>query len=183
MQYIKATGTKAVLFLFTAGLLCAGYFSFGIWTTIIFTSGFLGGYILWLFAPNHVSFASIKAPYWITLCFFIIHRVEENVLKFQEALSTITGTPIPEVNSPALIILVLSSVGGWLLIPILMKRGYAIGYYLAWTFFASMGITELAHFILPFFTDKPYGYFPGMASVIVLAPLAWWGMFRLSMRS
>jgi len=47
---------------------------------------------------------------------------------------------------------------------------------MAWSLFASMGITELAHFFLPFMTTDPYGYFPGMASVIVLAPLAWWGM-------
>jgi hypothetical protein len=51
---------------------------------------------------------------------------------------------------------------------------------LAWTFFTSMGITELAHFLLPLLTTEPYGYFPGMASVVVLAPLAWWGMWRLA---
>lgn len=61
----------------------------------------------------------------------------------------------------------------------LFTFGY-FGYFLAWTFFASMGITELAHFVLPFLTDKPYGYFPGMYSVIVLAPVAWWGMYKLS---
>lgn len=47
-----------------------------------------------------------------------------------------------------------------LLVPILMKRGYQFGQYLAWTFFAAMGITELAHFIFPFFTGEPYQYFP-----------------------
>ncbi|WP_220466405.1 hypothetical protein [Dyadobacter psychrotolerans] len=45
---------------------------------------------------------------------------------------------------------------------------------------SSMGITELAHFVLPLLTKEPYGYFPGMTRVIVLAPLAWWGMYRLS---
>jgi hypothetical protein len=61
-----------------------------------------------------------------------------------------------------------------------MGRGYEFGRFLAWTFFASMGITELAHFGLPLLTQRPYGYFPGMGSVVVLAPLAWWGMWRLS---
>jgi len=46
-----------------------------------------------------------------------------------------------------------------------------------------MGITELAHFVFPSFTNKAYGYFPGMASVVLLAPVAWWGMYRLSRRS
>jgi hypothetical protein len=54
-----------------------------------------------------------------------------------------------------------------------------MGYYLAWTFFASLGITELAHFVLPLFSEQPYGYFPGMATVVLLAPSAWWGMVRL----
>jgi hypothetical protein len=39
-----------------------------------------------------------------------------------------------------------------------------------------MGITELAHFIFPVLVNEPYGYFPGMASVLVLAPRTWWGI-------
>lgn len=169
--------------LFTVAVLALGYISFGFWTTLVFTSGFLGGFILWLFAPMEAPFASIKAAYWLTLALFLLHRVEENVLKFQEALSQITGVPIPEVTSLSLILLVLASIGSWLLVPMLVRRGYAFGYYLAWTFFAAMGITELAHFIFPFFTERPYGYFPGMASVILLAPAAWWGMWRLSRKN
>lgn len=177
----KRIYTVVVAFLFTALLLTVGYLSFGLWTTFVFASGFLGGFILWLLIPAHASFATIKIPYWMTFALFIfLHRVEEYISKFQEQLSQITGNPVPDIKSPALILLVLASVGGWLLIPYLMKRSYSFGYFLAWTFFAAMGITELAHFIFPLFTDKPYGYFPGMASVIVLAPVAWWGMLKLS---
>jgi len=173
--------TITIALLFTTALLLVGYFSFGIWTTFIFASGFLGGFLIWLFMPNEAPFERIKVPYWLTLTFFILlHRVEEYLFKFQEELSAITGNPVPEIKSPALIALVLASVGGWLFIPYLIKHGYSFGYYLAWTFFAAMGITELAHFIFPLFTDRPYGYFPGMASVVVLAPTAWWGMWRLS---
>ncbi len=138
--------------LFTAAILAFSYFSFGIWTTLIFTSGFLGGLILWIATPNRsVSFSAIKAPYFLTFAVFIfLHKVEENIFKFQFELSKITGTPVPEVTSPALILLLVLSVGGWLLVPILTKRGYRFGYYLAWTFFSAMGITELAHFIFPF---------------------------------
>ena len=71
-------------------------------------------------------------------------------------------------------------MGAWLLIPPLVSRGYAFGYYLAWTFFAAMGITELAHFIFPIVAGGPYGYFPGMATVLLLAPAAWWGMRNLA---
>ena len=176
--------TTIAAFLFTLGLLAVGYFSFGIWTTFIFASGFLGGFIIWLFMPNVVPFSSIKFPYWLSFIFFILlHRVEEYVFKFQEELSKITGNPVPEIASPALITLILASVGGWLLVPYLIRRGYAIGYYFAWTFFASMGITELAHFVFPFLTGNKYGYFPGMVSVIILAPTAWWGMWKLSRKA
>jgi len=43
-----------------------------------------------------------------------------------------------------------------------------------------MGVTQLAHFVLPLLTNEPYGCFPGMASVLLLASLAWWGMWRLA---
>ncbi len=176
----KPWSTVFLALLFTLIILGVGYSAFGFWTTMIFTSGFLGGYILWLLMPTYASFASIKAPYILSLVFFLLHRVEERVAGFFQALADITQVPTPEIVSWPVILLVATSVGAWLLIPLLIKRGYPFGYYLAWTFFAAMGITELAHFILPFFVEGPYGYFPGMASVVLLAPTAWWGMWRLT---
>ncbi len=38
--------TVLAAFLFTLGVLSVGYFSFVIWTTFIFASGFLGGFII-----------------------------------------------------------------------------------------------------------------------------------------
>ena len=90
-----------------------------------------------------------------------------------------TGVPTPAILSWDVILLVLLSVGGWLSIPWLMNRQPDVGRYLAWTFFTSMGVTELAHFVFPVIVGGPYGYFPGMASVLLLAPAAWWGMTRL----
>ncbi len=166
--------------LFTGAILTLGYVSFGFWTTLIFTSGFLGGFILWLLIPTQASYASIRFPYFLSFGLFIVHRVEEKLAGFFAKLAEITKVSTPEIISWEIILLVAASVGAWLLIPYTVKRGYAFGYYLAWTFFAAMGITELAHFIFPFFTGEPYGYFPGMASVLLLAPAAWWGMWKLS---
>ena len=166
-------------FLFSMLVLLLGYISFGIWTTLIFTAGFLGGFILWLWFPTNASFHSIKIPFWITFAVFLVHRVEEKMTGFFKAMAEITGTPVPEITSMPVISLILVSVVAWLAAPYLMRRGYAWGYYLVWTFFASMGITELAHFIFPFFTGKKFGYFPGMISVLLLAPCAWWGMLKL----
>ena len=174
---------KTVLsaFVFTMAILALGYISFGPWTMLVFTSGFLGGFILWLIMPTNVSFATIKIPYTAAFILFALHRVEEKVMDFFATLSSITGVPTPEIVSPQIILLIAVSVGAWLLIPYLMNRGYQLGTYFAWTFFAALGITELAHFLVfPLFTGEPYGYFPGMASVILLAPVAWWGMWRLS---
>ncbi len=171
---------RITAFLFTAGILLLGYVSFGIWTAFIFTSGFLSGFVLWLLVPPRVPFASIKVPYWLAFALFLVHRVEEKVCGFFARLAEITHVPVPEITSIPIILLVLLSVGAWLTVPFLVRRGYAFGYYLAWTFFAAMGITELAHFVFPFFPPGPYGYFPGMASVIALAPVSWWGMYRLS---
>ena len=179
----KSISIIILAFLFTAMVLTLGFISFGFWTTLIFTSGFLGGFILWLFIPATPTFASIKIPYWLKFALFMVHRVEEKMCGFFARLAEITGVATPEITSVPIILLVLTSVVAWLLVPFLVLRQYAFGYYLAWTFFAAMGITELAHFVFPFFTKEPYGYFPGMASVFFLAPLAWWGMYRLSQKS
>ena len=172
-----------ICFGITITILVIGYLAFGFITSMIFASGFLTGYLIWLFVEGRPGFNIIRWPYWITLLLFILHRVEEKVMGFFDQLSEITGVETPAITSVPVVLLVLLSVGAWLAIPFLVKRGNEIGYYLAWTFFAAMGITELAHFIFPVLTNDPYGYFPGMASVILLAPCAWWGMYRLSRKT
>lgn len=163
----------------TLTILALGYVSFGGWTTLVFAFGFLGGFILWFLAPAKPPFSAIQLPYVLAMVLFVLHRVEERVSGFFPTLAEVTGVSVPSITSLPIVLLVIASVGGWLLSPILVSRGYAFGYYLVWTFFAAMGITELAHFIFPLFADRPYGYFPGMGSVIALAPTAWWGMWRL----
>lgn len=164
-------------FIFTALILFLGYISFGFWTMLIFTSGFMGGFVLWLLIPTRISYEKIKFLFLLTFLFFLLHRIEEKVLGFFATLSEITGVSTPEIGSWNVIGLVILSAGAWLLIPYFLKRGFEFGYYLLWTFFAAMGITELAHwFVFPFIVQKPLGYFPGMLSVILLAPTAWLGM-------
>lgn len=148
-----------------------------------FFIGYCGGFILWLTLPTRASFAAIKGLYWVTFGLFIGHRVEEKVSGFFAMLSAMTGVAIPEVTSFPIILLLIVSVGAWLFGPLFYQRGYAFGHYLVWTFFASMGITELAHFVLPLFRPAPYGYFPGMISVIFLAPVAWFAMWRLTQKN
>lgn len=175
----KQASTIVFAFLFTITVLVLGYVMLGLLPMFLFAFGFLGGFILWLIVPTNASFSAIKVPFFLTLAFFVLHKLEERHMDFFPRLSEITGVPVPETDS-FLVYLLYAFAGAWLLIPYLMKRNYGFGYYLAWTFFTAMGITELAHFFLPFFSSKPYGYFPGMASVVILAPAAWWGMYRLS---
>lgn len=164
---------------FTLAILVLGYIMLGLLPMFLFAFGFVGGFILWLVIPTNATFKTIRIPFLLTFIFFVLHKIEERYMDFFPRLSEITGVPVPETNS-VLVYLLYAFAGAWLLIPYLVKRDYSFGYYLAWTFFASMGITELAHFFFPFFTAKTYGYFPGMASVVLLAPTAWWGMYRLS---
>jgi len=168
--------------LFTVAVLVLGYVMLGLLPTFLFAFGFLGGFILWLIIPTSASFDVIKIPFYVTLAFFVLHKLEEKYMDFFPRLSEITGVPVPETNSIQ-VYLLYAFAGAWLLIPYLVKHHYSFGYYLAWTFFTAMGVTELAHFVLPFFTARPYGYFPGMASVILLAPAAWWGIYRLSCKN
>jgi hypothetical protein len=176
----RSAKLKFGVFSFSIAILLLGYISFGFWTMMIFTSGFLGGFLLWLLFPTQASYGQIKDPYWLSLGLFVLHRIEEKLSGFFQVLSEITGSHTPRVDSWNVILLVLLSVGAWLSIPLLIKRKSEVGYYLAWTFFAAMGITELAHWlVLPFFLENSYRYFPGMISVVPLAPVGWWGMWRL----
>ncbi len=175
----KSASTIIFAALFTIAVLILGYIMLGLLPMLLFAFGFLGGFILWLLVPTNIPFTSIKIPYFLTLLFFVLHKMEERYYDFFPALSKITGVPVPETDS-FLVFLLYAFAGAWLLIPYLVGRGYQFGYYLAWTFFTSMGVIELAHFIFPFYTKEPYGYFPGMATVVFLAPVAWWGMYRLS---
>lgn len=92
--------------------------------------------------PARTPYASLRIPYWLTLlAFLFLHKVEENVTNFFEVLSNkITGVPIPEITPLLILSLLVLPIGAWLAVPFLIKRGYNVGYYLAWTFFASMGL-------------------------------------------
>lgn len=175
---------SAVIFasLFSLAVPALGYVYLGALVALLFLLGYVGGFLLWRLVPARASYASIRVPYWTTLLAFIaLHKVEENVTDFFQVLGDrVTGVPVPEVTPLLVIGLLIVPIGAWAVGPALIKRGHDFGYYLAWTFFAAMGLTELAHFIFPLLAGGPYGYFPGMASVFVLAPLAWWGMFRLA---
>lgn len=181
----KKTSTVIGAMLFSLLIPAIGYIYLGWLIASIFLIGYVGGFVFWLITPQKVSWRSIKIPYLFTLAaFLLLHKVEENRFKFFEVVSEkITSVPVPDVTPLLIIGLLILPIGVWVAMPFLVQRGLAFGYYLAWTFFVSMGITELAHFVLPLLTKEPYGYFPGMASVIVLAPLAWWGMYRLSRKA
>lgn len=171
--------TVALALVLTLTTIVLGYILLGALPMVLFSFGFLGGFVTWLSIPSAATYPAIGNPYFLTLGFFVLHKLEERYFDFFPALSEITGVPVPETDS-FLVVALYSCAATWLLVPYLVSRGHQFGYYLAWTFFMSMGITELAHFIFPLLIDRPYGYFPGMLSVIVLAPAAWWGMWRLA---
>ena len=142
----KSLSIVGIAFLFSVLVPFVGYLSFGIWPALLFLTGYMGGFLLWLFFPTRAPFKSIKWIYIATFLLFLVHRVEEKVSGFFATLADMTGVPIPEIVSVPIILLLLFSVLGWLIGPILYKRNISFGYYLVWTFFASMGITELPPF-------------------------------------
>lgn len=168
---------------FTVMVPAIGYISFGSIPALLFFIGYISGFALWLMFPDRAAYGRIKILYWVTFALFLVHRVEEKVSDFFQTLADITGIPTPEIVSIPIIGLLIVSVLAWIAGPFLMKGGHAFGYYLVWTFFASMGITELAHFVIPLVIKWPKWYFPGMLSVLVLAPVAWIGIWRLSQKN
>lgn len=169
----------AALF-WTAAIPAAGFVSFGPVPALLFLVGYLGGFLLWMTIPTRASFSEIKWYYWGTFVLFAAHRVEEKLAGFFPVLAEMTGVLVPQIASSPIILLLALSVGSWLIGPLLHARGSDFGHYLIWTFFASMGFTELAHFLFPLFRQGTYRYFPGMLTVIALAPVAWFSMMRLA---
>lgn len=167
------------LFFFSLTIPALGYVTLGILPASIFLVGFFGGFVLWLVMPMRAPWRVTRIPYFAALFLFLLHRgVEEQFFGFFPALAEITGVPLPEPTSPVVIVLVALSLV-WVLSPLLIKRGHPFGYYGAWSVFFTLGVGELAHFLFPLLTPEPYGYFPGMVTVVFLAPVAWWGMWRL----
>lgn len=162
----------------TLSIVLLGYYLLGWLPMMLFALGFVGGFILWIAIPTSFSFSTIRLAYFLTLVLFVAHKYEEKTKDFFPELSKITGVPVPDANSVG-VYLLYAAAGAWLLIPILVKNGRQFGYYLAWTFFTSMAVTELAHFFLPFLTAKPYAYFPGMVTASVLAPAGWFGLAKM----
>lgn len=181
MRQKKSMKNVIAAFSFSILIPVVGYYYLGALYAGIFFIGYWGGFIIWMLVPSYAPWAKIKAPYWLTLLMFLlVHKPEENRMKFFEVVSAkITGASVPEMSIGLVIGLLALPIGAWLVAPLLLKRKYDFGYYLAWTLFASMGISELAHFVFPFIIEGPYSYFPGMISVILLAPTAWWGMYRM----
>lgn len=142
-------------------------------------TGYVGGLGLWLWCGRRpINFASIRIPFWLTLGLFLAHKVEERTMDFFPALEQVTGYPVlQEITLAGFALYLLASA--WLLAPVLMKRHKAFGAFLAWSFFCSMGVAELTHFLFPLLRSQPYGYFPGMATVVLLAPAGWWGLKRM----
>jgi hypothetical protein len=161
---------------FTAATLWVGYLAFGLITMLVFTAGFAS-------AAGAVPrlLGRYQGAVGITLLLFLLHRAEERQMGFFAYLSEATGVATPALSSTPLVLLLVMSVGAWLLVPVLMPRGNPFGRYLAWTFFASMGIAELAHFaVFPWLGDTGPHYVPGMWTVPALAAVAWFGMWRLA---
>lgn len=168
----------ALAIAFTAVLISLGYILLRLVPMTLFALGFFIGFIMWLANREHQPFSSFRLPFYVTPGLFILHKIEERYLDSFPELSKITGVPMPDTGSIYVLILYLFAAA-WLLIPILTSREVEFGYFFAWTFFASMGVVEVAHFAFPLFTGKNYGYFPGMASATLLVPAAWWGIVRL----
>lgn len=143
---------------------------------ILFTLGFFAGFILWFIVPTDVTFSSIKVPYYLTFTLFIINKLEEYSFDFFPELAVFADVTVPKYASIEIYML---QALAWAFVPLLIKRGNQLGYYLLWTLFTSMGFIELIHFFLPLFFTNYLGYFPGLASAVILVPAAWWGMYRL----
>lgn len=170
--------SKPAAWILTITIIAVGYELLGTLPACLFAAGYLGGLILWITIATRASYEQLRWPFFFTLALFVAHKLEERYLGFFPALAEITGVPAPDADLP-LAKLLYALAAAWLLIPFFVRRKHPFGYYLAWTFFTSMGVTELAHLVFPFIAPNSPRYFPGLATAIVLAPAGLWGLHRM----
>jgi hypothetical protein len=168
----------AVAAAFSAVMVALGALALAPLVGVVFATGFFGGFLLWLAGPRHASFATIKVPYIFALVAYVIHRTDEELSGFVAAMEELTGHQAVAVVSPVSIALVAFSLA-WMVSPLLLRRGHALGHFGVWTLFTGFGVIELWHFVFPLLTPEPYGYFPGMITAPLIAAVGWWGMWRL----
>lgn len=103
---MSKSGTAAVLAAAHAAVIIAlGYVLLGLVPMLLFTSGFVGGLAIWLGSRDRASFGDIGIPYFLTLAFFVLHKIEEREMDFFPALSNLTGVPLPQEGSPLAVLL------------------------------------------------------------------------------
>ena len=164
---MKGIRPAVLAFLFSVAILALGYAAFGIWTALIFTSGFMGGFLLWLLVHTTVPFAAIRVPDRL--------RSSCSTASRRCTVSSIAWRPLRAHQCrdrfrpchPA------DPAVRWCLArrSALVKRGYAPA--TTWPDLRCMGITELAHFVLPLFgsavmATSQHGQCSGSV------PCAWW---------
>lgn len=174
----KSSTQIAAAFLYAFASVAVGYILLGPFPAALFSIPVFGGFFAWLVMASVPPLSALKLPFVITWALFILHKVEEREFQFFPKLAQITGTPVPDENSPWAWALYLLAAF-WLLSPTLISRQVTYGNYLAWTFFLAMGVIELAHFVFPLFTGKPYAYFPEMMTAAPLAAAGLWGVLRM----
>lgn len=176
MKHSEPTVAVAIISLCMVAV--TGYRSFGVWPTTIFMVGYLPGFLLWLLSNNRVPWEDVKVPYLAAFTLYVLHLLEENLFAFHDMLSALTGVTSPGWTL-SIVILMVFSIGIWVIAPFLIKRGHALGWFFAWTFFGAMGLSEMAHFVFPFLTGYGYEYHGGLVTAVFLVPAGWWGMWRL----
>lgn len=145
---------------------------------LVFGIGFFSGLVLWLVRPMAVSWNRIKMPYFAAILAYIIHRIDEGVSDFVPAMEELTGRQAADVASPTSITLVVLSLG-WMLSPLLIRIGHPLGYFGAWSLFATFALVEPWHFLFPILSPEPYGYFPGMITAPIIIVAGTWGLWRM----
>lgn len=154
---------------------CLAYLSIGVLYAAISSIGYFLGFLFWQHFSSCVAWRAIKAPYIFTLLTLLINWSS----LFESSSGRAENALIASVNDERTLWFLAIQLLVWLVFPFLLLRDNSLGSYFAWAFFTTMGVTEFTTFVVPVLLNVSLSYFPGMVSVLVIAPLAWWGIWRM----
>ncbi|QQR40070.1 hypothetical protein [Devosia rhizoryzae] len=95
---IPRTPTVLLATTFTALLLGVRYWSLELATMLVFTTGSVTGLVFFVLRPATIEFVENKWPYIVCLVLFVVHRVEEYLSGFFDALARLTGVDKPRIE-------------------------------------------------------------------------------------
>jgi hypothetical protein len=139
----------------------------------LYSVTFVGGLVVWILTAYRapIPIERVLPAYLLTVMLFITHVCEEYLAHIERPLGRIMHITLSQQEF--LLVAAFVSPVVWLAGPVLVIRGYQVGYFLMCVFLFGMMFGELSHFLFPFLEDGTFHYVAGMYTCLLPVAGGW----------